>query len=221
MKVQNKELAMKYFFVTVGTSALYNRDIGKLLGVAIQDQIQKRLNTFKTDPESYPDREDLLNSLVEAHQRYWNQPNAYRIPRNFLQTSAELTSSIPILEKKGPELTILLASDTEEGEFAAQVNLAVLQKRFGDLCFECHRVSGLDVEKNFPDVYSALERVVRRYWSNERDRVAFNVTGGYKAALLFVSALAIKNGWDLYYQHESLHSIVKVNLNDARFDLLR
>ena len=211
---------MKYFFITVGTSALHNRDIGKLLGAAGQKVIQDRLEPFKADVKNYPDRERLLKLLVEAHQRYWDQPDAFRIPVNFLQTSAELTSSIPIVEQKSPQHTILLASATEEGEFAAHVNLAILTKRFPGLQFECCRVDGLDVEKNFPNVYSALEKTVRRYWSDESDRVAVNVTGGYKAALLFVSALAIKHGWDLYYQHESLHSIVMVNLNEARFELL-
>jgi putative CRISPR-associated protein (TIGR02619 family) len=211
---------MRYFFITVGTSALYNADVGKGLGAARLDQLRGRLRAFKGDPRNYPDRGTLLKLLVEAHQCYWNQPKVDRIPANFLQTSAELTSSVPIVEEKRPQLTILLASATEEGEFAAQVNLAILRKRFPKLQFECCRVEGLDVEKNFPDVYSALERTVRRYWSDESDRVAVNVTGGYKAALLFVSALAIRYGWDLYYQHESLHSIVEVNLNEARFELL-
>jgi len=200
---------MNLLFVTVGTSAIENQEVGqapdrqdnKLL---LAEIVRYNRSTSRTR-ERWP---KLFSDLVEAHKRYWDgMDGSYTFnPDNRKQTSAELSSTMALLhdfKAKGiqpPDKLVLLASDTEEGEFAAQVNEATFRALLPWISLAVTRVKNLD--ERFSDFSQSIGQSVNEYRESGADNVVFNITGGYKGAIPAITALAISGGWTLYYQHE-------------------
>jgi len=65
---------------------------------------------------------------------------------------------------------------------------------------ERRRIPGLDV--HFKNTQAALAALLDEYRLRADDHVIMNVTGGFKGIIAFLTLLAQKNGWEMYFQHE-------------------
>lgn len=191
---------MTVIFATVGTSALYNRDIGK--GWPREAVLKKQIVRYQEDPVKDPaEWRPLFRDLVTAHtavfQEAWDK-------KDHLRTSAELTSTMYLLGKKveaaNVATIVYLASATRESEMAARVNEAVAKKRWPKLAITTDRIEGL--EAHFVNVRDAIAKVAKTHVPAGHD-VIFNITGGFKGAIPSIADLARERGWTLFYQHES------------------
>ena len=86
---------MKILYVTVGTSAITNAGIGKPPGGRDNTALQGDMRRYREDKgKDFGRWGKLFDDLVKAHFRYWEMPEDYTTnPYNFLQSSAELTST--------------------------------------------------------------------------------------------------------------------------------
>jgi putative CRISPR-associated protein (TIGR02619 family) len=196
-------------FITVGTSGLKN-DIGRAPDDRDNGALKAEIERYFADPEKRPERFSRLRSdLVDAHLRYWREVRDYtHDPRRFFFTSAELTSTVFLLESLEYKMDriVLLSSDTNEGLFAANVNVAVLRELFPAMNPEVKQIAGLDV--SFTGAQAALARVFDDYRLQKGDSVILNITGGFKGTIPFLTHFAQKNDWKLYFQHETRNSAV-------------
>lgn len=191
---------MTVIFATVGTSALYNRDIGK--GWPREALLKSKIGRYQDDKQKDPaEWEHLFQDLVTVHtdvlQDAWEKKDHFR-------TSAELTSTMYLLGKvEAAKIAkiVYLASATRESEMAARVNEAVAKKRWPKLVIARDRIEGL--EAHFIKVRDAIAKVTGTHLSTGHD-VIFNITGGFKGAIPSIADCAREKGWTVFYQHESL-----------------
>jgi putative CRISPR-associated protein (TIGR02619 family) len=207
-------------FVTCGTSALTN-----LVGendspeaTALGAAISKYLSPACRDKESYATRHFLLERVVAAHTATLRCPHWANDPLFNRRTPAELISTFSLAkdlseeeEKESAAELVLIASDTPEGELAASVNSLLLAKEpLSDLVPKpiTKKISGWD--NRFVNITPKLDLIVTETKQLLETRlrksffVYFNITGGFKGAIPSITALAMMQGWHLYYQHETL-----------------
>jgi putative CRISPR-associated protein (TIGR02619 family) len=202
---------MNILFVTVGTTALYNPDVGRAPdgtrdNRALRADVERYRNVSDKRPERWA---DLKTRLVEAHRQYWTVANAnyWKDQKRFRETSAELTSShflIASLNLKF-EKTVLLVSDTDDGRMAGDINRRVMEESLGWRGVSIQDVRTLD--KDFVDPAPALRAALAESRLAKEDRVAFNMTGGFKGTVITLALLAAEENWEIYYQHESLAGV--------------
>jgi CRISPR/Cas system-associated protein Csm6 len=192
---------MTVIFATVGTSALYNRDIGK--GWKREAILKSKIRSYQDNKQKDPTEwehlfEDLVTVHAEVFQSAWDKKDHFR-------TSAELTSTMYLLgnnvEAAKVAKIVYLASATRESEMAARVNEAVAKKRWPKLAIARDRIEGL--EAHYIEVRDAIAKVAKSHVPAGHN-VIFNITGGFKGAIPSIADLARKEGWTVFYQHESL-----------------
>jgi len=213
---------MNLLFVTVGTSALDNPEVGQAPDRRDNKTLRGDLDRYRRSADKSLERwSKLLGDVVQAHKRYWEQAQFYILNwENRKQTSAELTSTMSLLRDatehgfRPPDKLVLLASDTEEGELAAKVNEAVFRTLHPWMTFAVSRVKNLNVK--FADFTRSIEGLVNEHQESGADRVVFNVTGGYKGAIPCITALARDKGWLLYCQHEDAGYGVYLQFEDGK-----
>ncbi|MBZ5506045.1 MAG: hypothetical protein LAO78_11210 [Acidobacteriia bacterium] len=205
---------MNTLFITVGTSALKN-DVGRAPDDRDNGALKAEIQRYFAAPQKDEQRWGRLRSdLIDAHTRYWHADSLFtNDPRNFLYTSAELTSTVFLVRSlqakepaNVPKRSVLLSSDTPEGWLAAGINEFVLRELFPEIPVERRKVSGLDVR--FSNTQAALKTVFDEYGIQDRDHVIINITGGFKGTIPFLSYFARAHAWELYFQHESQDSAV-------------
>jgi putative CRISPR-associated protein (TIGR02619 family) len=205
-------------FVTCGTSALKNlqRERSSREAIALADSISKYLSPTCRDKESYATRHALLECVVAAHTATLRCPHWATEPLLYQSTPAELISTFSLAsELKSKNKTIaeawLLASGTPEGRLAAEVNRQLFLK---EPLVGLVKMSSSDVirgwDERFIDITPPLYDLVARKKSALQQQlprsaqVYFNITGGFKGAIPSITALAVRNSWRIYYQHETL-----------------
>jgi putative CRISPR-associated protein (TIGR02619 family) len=216
---------MNPLYVTVGTSAIVNTEIGTVVLGKSNASLRKAVESFLADPDDWKDQSgvwsQLQDDLVEAHEEFWTlTPGRIENPDNYRQTSAELISTyllLRLLARRGLiyDRIVLLASATAEGRFAAQVNRRVFQSAAysqradqGWANVEVLVVRGLTgssenmIEELPPILARGPDTVVR-----------INMTGAYKglaAALGFLAADIKVPRLHLFYLHEESQEPVAV-----------
>jgi CRISPR/Cas system-associated protein Csm6 len=208
-----------HLVVTVGTSAIYNKDIGKRLGSNKQTELKLAIERYRgSTHKKRTDNEALFKSLVQEHKDYWSLTD-----KTATQTSAELLSTPEILKEVRPADILLVSSDTDEGDFAAQINREALPTIVPGVKVDSLRLAGLDVggANPFEGVFVELGRQISSRYRDETHRIAFNVTGGFKGTVLFVGALALERGWRVYYRHEDMQETMVMDLDAARKAVFR
>lgn len=210
----------KTLVVTVGTSAITNHDIGRAPNYRDNRSLMGLVSRYLS-PQS--DRRvsewpELFQKLVDAHKEFWNAPQEYRdAARNRRQTSAELLSTHTLLtgytNRFEPERVCLIASDTDEGWFAALINQRVMEEAWGWRNVEKQQVTGLNA------ACFGLEKVLNECFFDrlqlDNEDVVCNITGGYKGAIPEITLIAARHGWRLYYQHEEFYGAAWLELRGA------
>ncbi len=230
----------RVLFVTVGTSAIFAED---LRDTTETGNLKKRVDRLRK-PASSAEKDRLLGELrpdlIGSHIGTWEKL-ADRPPctADYYLTSAELVSTMGLLRSRdelvkdffardrSDDKLVLLASNTPEGELAADVNAEVLHARLlGQQCKcdgavkNCERISvkavrGLESMSGFGKVQEGLLETVTPF---KGAQAGFNITGGYKGLIPYVTwlTLGVFEGAPLYYQHESMPGLTKLTLEPAK-----
>jgi putative CRISPR-associated protein (TIGR02619 family) len=213
--MKNKNL----LFVTVGVSALdaaRRTQPGPFADKvkALADQVV----AFKRDktPQKEQLGEAVFNPLLKLHLTFWlDHQQSWDDPEVWRQTSAELITTATLLRQLKDKVnividhTVLLVSETVEGKLAGQLVEAVMLSneypyRFSKGALDVLPIPGMASGGAVEQLPDALLRAVDKHRDSERDRVIFNVTAGYGGTSTLIGMLAVKHGFRIYYQHDSM-----------------
>jgi putative CRISPR-associated protein (TIGR02619 family) len=192
-------------FVTVGTSAISNPDIGRApRGERDNGPLRRRAQLYLDDPDKNEARSrPLLEELCAAHRAFWEQCEEYiRFRANATQTSAELRSTWLFTTERHmtPDEMVLLPSNTPESKLAAWANENVLRK-----VYPAANVAVEPIQELNDDMIERPDQVIpiiRRHCGGTDDRRWLNITGGYKGTVAILTLVAQRMGLQLFYQHE-------------------
>ena len=204
---------MNPLYVTVGTSAVENADIGRG-NRKVNERLRRDVADFLADADDYKEQSStwaiLKDDLVTAHEAFWTlDERSIRNPDNYRQTSAELLSTyLLVAERKIDfDLIVLLCSQTAEGRFAAEINRRVFsgpayRKRLPLLHA---KVEVLEVRGLNESIVGAVGELRRILFDGSQEIVRVNMTGAYKgvaAVLGLLAGLETKKKLRLFYFHE-------------------
>jgi putative CRISPR-associated protein (TIGR02619 family) len=225
-------------FVTVGVSALdAPRRIpdfepsrrGEL------EPLAQKVRAFRSDSGSAKTEagKQLFDPLLKLHLRFWAPPVVpWEDAKRCRETSAELITTAILLRKLADDTNlradriILLIPETPEAELSGRLIKATMESQeYRGHCSppEVHTrsVPGIAQREAIERLPDALLCAVEENRQTETDRIIFNATAGYGATLILVGMLALRYGFRIYYQHETMTSpiFISQNLNigwDAR-----
>lgn len=211
---------MNPLFVTVGTSAVENAEIGRG-NRKVNDRLRKDVVDFLADADDYKDQSNmwaiLKDDLVSAHEAFWTlDERSIRNLDNYRQTSAELLSTYLLLADYTIEYRIvLLCSQTAEGRFAAEINRRVFsgpayRKKLPLLHakVEVREVHGLN-----ESIMGAMDELRSILFAGTEEIVRVNMTGAYKgvaAVLGILAGLETTKKLRLFYLHEKSEQPIAV-----------
>ncbi|SFR15886.1 hypothetical protein [Desulfoscipio geothermicus] len=134
-----------------------------------------------------------------------------------IEASAEIKSLHKIQKKLAESLDVyLLATDTAISALAAEI----IQDRFAGIKdfrvnFNLgHDVIGglqvdnyrLFVKTGLPNLVKRIEKIADSYFGN----VVFNIAGGYKGVIPYLTVMALINNCDIYYIFEESQSVIEI-----------
>jgi putative CRISPR-associated protein (TIGR02619 family) len=142
--------------------------------------------------------------------------------------SAEIASLKAFKEATGPgisedDLIALFTTDTEDGKFCAEVNKVVLESTKW-----CKNITGPfvieglktrrteedeDISETFKDagLIKLKEKTEKLIRENQYSEKYFNITGGFKATIPFITILAFEKGMSLFYLYEESNDLILIN----------
>lgn len=201
----------------VGTSLFenYRRHEGSVIDAALKYlKEQKDGEEYDLPACRYPSLKDYLDRITKKVKPWMaGRDNA----------SAEITSILKIQKEikgkseEGAELEVyLLASDTVSSVLAAELLAAEFQQRGIKAYFtrEQHYVieylqvhNGVAFQKEgLSNLISAVEKIAGGYYGN----LIFNITGGYKATIPYLSIYAQVNSIPIYYIFEDEETLLSI-----------
>jgi putative CRISPR-associated protein (TIGR02619 family) len=213
-------------FVTVGVSALEGpRRILRTNPSRKGDlePLAQEVEEFRRDKRPAKTGNALYEPLLAFHLGVWRH---VKFPEEHTdrghQTSAELVTTAALLRQLAQDTNVvadrivLLVPDTPEGLLSGRIVKAVMEaQEYRAHCpvpeVRTHTIPGIaeaEAVKRLPD---ALLCAVEENRECESDRVIFNATAGYGATLVLIGMLALRYGYRIYYQHESMKSPIFIS----------
>ena len=204
---------MKILYVTVGTSAITNTGVGRPPDGRDNTTLQGDMRLYREDKRKDFGRwGKLFDDLVKAHVRYWEMPEAYTTsPYNFLQSSAELTSTYCLFREMPFDKLVLLPTDTPDGKMASRVVLEAMKSTpYGVRVAKDRIVEELipGLETDMDKLDAGLRAAIFKHDSSRDDTRHVNVTGGFKGTALMFGRLSTELDYEVYYQHETSHAAI-------------
>lgn len=199
---------MKKVITTVGASLFENYQ-KENRGISASLKALKDRNENDLAAEHYEECE-VFTEDIGKRVRSWLQNNDL--------ASAEITSTLKIKEELAEDLEVyLLASDTVVSVLAAELVAEALEERGFNVKFSRQNnwsvIKGLQVKdglkfrnEGMKNLISSLEKITEGYYGN----VVFNITGGYKATLPYLTILAQVNSVPLYYIFEDAKTLLYI-----------
>ncbi len=193
--------------ITCGVSLLVNtaRSL-KNGGVLKEDKLDALSN--------YARMEEALKSLSEGERRILEDRMFSFLKEDPRRASAEINALLGYLDKViGVEIekAHLLVSDTLAGKVTANVLMKYLEEVMG-IDADRHVVQGFGSE-DFKGALKNLTDTVRDIVKKSKS-VVLNLTGGFKAEIAALSALAAESGLRAYYIHERSREVVMLPTAD-------
>ncbi len=187
--------------ITCGVSLLVNT-ARALKGKGILDD--EKLNSLS----NYAKMEEVLNSLSPEERKELKDQMLSFLRQDPRKASAEMNALLGYLkEAVGVEVekVHLLVSDTQAGKITADALLSYLEEDMG-IDTDRHVVQGFGSE-DFKRALKNLTNTVRGVVKSSKN-VVLNLTGGFKAEIAALSALAAESGLRAYYIHEKSKRVV-------------
>jgi putative CRISPR-associated protein (TIGR02619 family) len=198
-----------FLFVTVGISALgitRKRD-----DLAVLDKAVGEYKEEGPGPDKEAKGKMIFEPLLDLHRQFWSGRCSCPEPREYRRTSAELVTTCTLLQELGKqhvavEKIVLLVSDTHEGKLAGTIVRSIMTTGYTVLPtmppVEMETIPGMTGDRAVERFPNDLLRVVSNYRENETDRVIFNATAGFGGTLLLIGMMAVRYGFQVYYQFE-------------------
>jgi putative CRISPR-associated protein (TIGR02619 family) len=216
-------------FVTVGVSALEApgriRRADRTRGSDLDPLIDSIEEFRKEKGDAKAAKGDaLFDPLLSVHLKFWGQPKIpWGDPGAGRRTSAELMTTAVLLRNLAQtqlrvDRIILLVPKTPEGELASRVAQKVMESHeYRSHCgapeVRTRSIPGIAEKEAMERLPDALLCAVAENRESEADRIIFNATAGYGATLIVVGMLALRYGFRMYYQHESMASPIFISQN--------
>ena len=206
---------MKILYVTVGTSAINNPGIGKPPDGRDNTTSQGNMRLYREDKRKDFGRwGKLFDDLVKAHIKYWEMPEAYTVnPYNFLQSSAELTSTYCLFREISIDKLVLLPTETPDGRMASRVVRDVMKSApYGTRVAIPSIIEEPipDLEPDINKLDARLRAAIDQHSPSRHDERFVNVTGGFKGTSLMFGRLSKEMDFEVYYQHETSHAPIRM-----------
>jgi len=190
---------------TVGTS-LFNNYLENSKDKVLQEVV---LNNLKN--KFFVEYRDLIPRVKQIKEKVipWAMKN--------IESSAEIKSLHKIQKKLAESLDVyLLATDTAVSALAAEI----IQAKFdGVKDFQVNFnpdhdvISGLQVENyqlfvqtGLPNLVERIDKIAGGYFGN----VVFNIAGGYKGVIPYLTVMALINNCDIYYIFEESQTVIEI-----------
>jgi len=203
----------KLITTTVGTSVITNRLYDRRFDTEITQLVE-----YRKTPRN---KDEIVNDTVEKIKE--NLQN--KRPNNYL--TAELASLRAF--KNNSELGIsnddviaLFSTDTEDGKFCAKVNEEVFKSLqwcevLSPVVIEGLKTRRIREDEDISNVFKdagliSLKRETERLLANNGyTRKYFNITGGFKATIPFITILAFEKGMSLFYLYEESNDLIVID----------
>lgn len=199
---------MKKIITTTGTSLFENYQ-------KVDKAINNTLRALKDRDENdlaakYYEEYEIFIEDIKKRVRGWLQNNDF--------ACAEITSTLKIKEKLAEDVEVyLLASDTVVSVLAAELVAEALEKRGFSVKFSRQNnwsvIKGLQVKdglkfrnEGMKNLIYSLEKIAEDNYYN----IVFNITGGYKATIPYLTILAQVSGVPLYYIFEDAKTLLHI-----------
>lgn len=201
---------MKRVITTVGTSIFYNYN------------------------QEYKDIKEHYDCIEKKGHREWDacEDRLNRIRRTITDwafqnrnASAEIKSLIKLQQAEKDQLDVyLLATDTVVSRLAAEIIRDVLNNSEGiNVIFNANKdvISGLQVEDYGAFVKIGSHEFIKRindiaggYFSD----IIFNISGGYKGLIPFMTIMAQVNSCDIIYIYEESDALIRIPRTPIKID---
>ena len=192
---------------TCGTSLLSSGcwtlpGIGSLVGLNDDDRtVQEGINKGVIKNHMNDDSDGQTLARAFDREAWVNLGRLLDLPAELasLRVYQEaLARQRPSVTLGGEDKIFLLHSDNPEGEYCAKVLKIVLRGLFTGVEISCDPIRNLD-PVDFVFFGEALSKIWRKYCetvnreNNNRNTLIFNLTGGYKAVGMVLTALCVAN----------------------------
>jgi putative CRISPR-associated protein (TIGR02619 family) len=197
---------MKKIITTVGTSLVTNLKSDKpTLCNNLLSLEGKTSNDFDFNKDKVVHlKKTLLDALIEKDDF------------SFFKASAEIESLFKIKEKYGDGLEVyLIASDSILSPLCAEILKEVLQKKEFTINFNRNLdiIKGLLVNNRATFIRDGLSNLINRISviSNDYfDNIIFNITGGYKGVIPYLTIISMINSAGLCYIYEKSSELIEI-----------
>ena len=206
---------MKKVITTVGTSLFTNFN-------SKSDAIKNTYEALEDSPHTDWDEENERIDQIRnnEHFKQW-------ISKNLSSSCAEISSTIKIAEKEQDELEVyLIATDTILSRLACEI---IIEQKLNNIQFKFN--SNQDVIKDLivkqgdkfrgglTNLIIRIGQISEEYYGN----VIFNITGGFKGVVPYLTLMAQINQAKLYYLFEDENTLlsipqIPISLNQEIFE---
>ncbi|MFN3479766.1 MAG: putative CRISPR-associated protein [Thermodesulfovibrionales bacterium] len=202
----------KLIITTVGTSIITNNLYGSQFNTEIAQLVERGIVPNKKDYIVNTAVNNILNNLRN------NKPNRH--------LSAELASlrvfrNNDRLGLSKDDVIVLFSTDTEDGKFCSEVNKRVLESLGWCNVLQPVVIQGLktkitnegeDISDRFKEaglvnLKNETERLLKGHTYEEK---YFNISGGFKATIPFITILAFEKGMKLFYLYEEGNDLIVI-----------
>lgn len=194
---------MKTYICTTGTSILTNSRIN--------------FKRFQNEPLSrWKDYEDVIAAVRD---RVSESLQRLSIPAQLDDTSAEIKSLIK-MSINPDDRVVLIASDTIDGKLSAELVQIFLIERKICLEIEIKVIEGLQATDATLFQQEGLRNLLEFLISLENRDIVFNLTGGFKSVVPFLSLVGMLFNKPIRYIHEDSQEVITLSnvpilLNDS------
>ena len=204
---------MKTVITTVGTSVFTN----------YFDE-EKNNNIDTTKKEHYRSLKNKSFSEWKASENRINKLKS--VISNWIKNNEDASAEIKSLKKIGEQLkddldVYLLTSDTILSNIAAEIIKEYFNENKKIEIQKPRLIKKLQVnnakdfsQEGLVNLISEIERIANNYYEN----VVFNITGGYKAVIPYMTIMAQINQCDIYYIFEDTNALIKIPKTPIRVD---
>lgn len=193
---------MKRIITTVGTSLFTNY-------LERKKDIETHYKSIKESPHKEWEEKRTRADIIKRSVLAWAKNNS--------KASAEITSILKLKESLKDDLEVyLLATDTVVSRLAAEIIQEVLPD-YGNIRVvfnpKTDVIEGLQVDDYKSFVETGLRKLVERidqiinYYP---DNVVFNITGGYKGVIPYLTLLGQVNRCEIVYIYEETETLITI-----------
>lgn len=202
----------KKVITPVGTSLFVNY-------MKEHDDITSDYKMIEESSASAWDKWDIERNAICHSVKSWATD---MLKKSKLKVSAEIKSLVKVLEEQHESIEVyLLATDTILSRLAAEILQEVLNKYRNDegntikVSFNTKLdvITGLQIQKKYDFKKFGISGLVQRIYSivcGASNEVIFNITGGYKATIPYLTIMAQIHGFPLCYIFEDTEELIMI-----------